>query len=54
VLHRDHLAHPAQPVVERHKHPRAGDTLVTLFKEEPALTSDLLAAEVLPKGRNFH
>ena len=45
----------------RHKHPRSGDALVTLFREEPALARDLgldpglaATAQVMPKGRNFH
>ncbi len=45
-----------RPVIERHRHPRSGDALVTMFKEgqHPA---DLVAAQtakVMPKGRNFH
>ena len=47
-----------RPVVEhRHRHPRAGDSLVTLLKETPALASEFApppAAKVMPKGRNFH
>jgi error-prone DNA polymerase len=44
-----------RPPVERHRHPRAGDSLVTLLKEAPDL-GELAAqtAEVMPKGRNFH
>jgi error-prone DNA polymerase len=52
-----HLDHLKRPVVERHKHPRSGDALVTLFKDEPALANNLglaASAEVMPKGRNFH
>jgi error-prone DNA polymerase len=38
-----------------HRHPRAGDALVTLFRDQPALAGELgLTAEVMPKGRNFH
>ena len=50
-----HVDHLARPVIERHRHPRTGDALVTLFKDDPDLASDLsLATEVMPKGRNFH
>jgi error-prone DNA polymerase len=44
-----------RPVAERHRHPRAGDALVTLLKENRGL-SEFAAqtAEVMPKGRNFH
>ena len=46
-----------RPVISRQRHPRAGDTLVTMLKEKPAL-EDLAAvqhtAKVMPKGRNFH
>ena len=51
-----HIDEVRRPVVERHRHPRTGDALVTLFKEEPALPEDLAArtAKVMPKGRNFH
>jgi error-prone DNA polymerase len=54
----DALAPPDEvrrPVIERHRHPRTGDSLMTLLKEEPGL--DLTAvqtAKVMPKGRNFH
>ncbi len=34
-----------------HRHPRAGDALVTLLKETPDLVE---TAQVMPKGRNFH
>jgi error-prone DNA polymerase len=38
-----------------HRHPRAGDALVTLFRDQPELASELgLTADVMPKGRNFH
>jgi error-prone DNA polymerase len=47
-----------RPVAERHRHPRAGDSLVTMLKEDPALldefTSASQTAKVMPKGRNFH
>jgi error-prone DNA polymerase len=47
-----------RPVPERHRHPRAGDALVTMFKDAPTLLDDLAAAtqtaRVMPKGRNFH
>jgi len=40
----------AAPVIRR-RHPRAGDALVTLFREQPALADP---EEAMPKGRNFH
>jgi hypothetical protein len=44
-----------RPVVERHRHPRAGDALVTLLKENRGLGEFATqTAEVMPKGRNFH
>jgi error-prone DNA polymerase len=47
-----------RPVVERHRHPRCGDALVTLLKDRKALAEepdlDGSAAAVMPKGRNFH
>ena len=44
-----------RPVVERRRHPRAGDALVTSLKAKPPAPSDIAnAAAVLPKGRNFH
>ena len=48
-----------RPVVARHRHPRSGDALVTLFKDErlSGVSSDLDGtpeAAVMPKGRNFH
>ncbi len=47
-----------RPVAERHRHPRAGDSLVTLLKETPALADEFAptaqTAKVMPKGRNFH
>ena len=45
-----------RPVIERHRHPRSGDALVTMLKEGQQ-PSDLVAAQtakVMPKGRNFH
>jgi DNA polymerase III alpha subunit len=49
----DHVRRPVG-----HRHPRAGDSLVTLLKEDPALldefTSASQTAKVMPKGRNFH
>jgi len=45
-----------RPVAERHRHPRAGDSLVTLFRDAPAARDSVAAqtAKVMPKGRNFH
>ena len=47
-----------RPASEKpNRHPRAGDALVTLFKDDPALTDQLgltANAQVMPKGRNFH
>jgi error-prone DNA polymerase len=45
-----------RPVVERHRHPRAGDALVALLKENPGVPAKIAAqtARVMPKGRNFH
>jgi hypothetical protein len=46
-----------RPVIERARHPRAGDALVTLLKDKSALSSSHLREEpvaVMPKGRNFH
>jgi error-prone DNA polymerase len=43
--------------VERPRHPRAGDALVTFFKDKDARIEHLGttdAAAVMPKGRNFH
>ncbi len=55
----DALAHADEgrrPPVERHRHPRAGDALVTLLKEKPPVPDEFIAqtARVMPKGRNFH
>ena len=47
-----------RPVAERHRHPRSGDTLVTLFTDSQPLAGDLglggVPEAVMPKGRNFH
>ncbi|MEA2928928.1 MAG: error-prone polymerase, partial [Hyphomicrobiales bacterium] len=47
-----------RPVPERHRHPRTGDSLVTLFKDAPSLLDEFSSAsqtaKVMPKGRNFH
>ena len=56
----DALAHAdavKRPAGDKPRHPRSGDTLVTLFRDDPALAERLgltAAAEVMPKGRNFH
>ncbi|MGB9368413.1 MAG: error-prone DNA polymerase [Xanthobacteraceae bacterium] len=51
-----HADEARRPSVERHRHPRAGDSLVTALKEKPVLVDELTAAtaRVMPKGRNFH
>ncbi|MEA2880714.1 MAG: error-prone polymerase [Hyphomicrobiales bacterium] len=51
-----HADEARRPPVERHRHPRSGDSLVTLFRELPAGAGDVAArtAKVMPKGRNFH
>jgi len=38
------------------RHPRSGDSLVRLLREEPGLMDELMRANarVMPKGRNFH
>jgi error-prone DNA polymerase len=47
-----------RPTIERHRHPRSGDALVTLFKNRQAMAGDLDLGgrpdTVMPKGRNFH
>jgi error-prone DNA polymerase len=46
-----------RPATEKQRHPRTGDALVTLFKDDPALAGQLgltTNAQVMPKGRNFH
>jgi error-prone DNA polymerase len=36
-------------------HPRRGDALVRLLREQPDVAEELMSAhEVMPKGRNFH
>jgi len=39
---------------ERHRHPRAGDALVTGLKETRRALAGAQVAKVMPKGRNFH
>jgi hypothetical protein len=49
----DAVKHSTSP--DSRRHPRAGDALVTLFRDEPALADQLgFPASVMPKGRNFH
>jgi DNA polymerase III alpha subunit len=47
-----------RPIAIRSRHPRAGDALVTAFREKTALADELGAGgnahDVMPKGRNFH
>ena len=47
-----------RPPIARKRHPRSGDTLVTLFKDAQPGTDELglggLPEAVMPKGRNFH
>ncbi|MCX7311427.1 MAG: error-prone DNA polymerase [Alphaproteobacteria bacterium] len=50
-----------RPVYSRQRHPRSGDTLVTMLKEGRAVedlsavrTDGQTTAQVMPKGRNFH
>ena len=47
-----------RPLISRQRHPRSGDALVTMLKEDkPELEEIALAqhtAQVMPKGRNFH
>ncbi len=47
-----------RPPISRQRHPRAGDALVTMLKEEGPGFEELMlaqnAAQVMPKGRNFH
>jgi error-prone DNA polymerase len=53
----DTLAPPdavRRPVIERHRHPRSGDSLVTLLKEGSVEDLAVQTAKVMPKGRNFH
>jgi error-prone DNA polymerase len=36
-------------------HPRRGDSLVRLLREQPDIAEELLSThQVMPKGRNFH
>jgi error-prone DNA polymerase len=53
-----HVDEARRPPIERHRHPRTGDSLVTLFKDAPGLLDEpasiAQAARVMPKGRNFH
>lgn len=50
-----HADQTRRPIIERHRHPRAGDALVTLLKEEPGHFAPAAEiAQVMPKGRNFH
>jgi error-prone DNA polymerase len=53
---RAHADQARRPIIERHRHPRTGDSLVTGLKEAPTLVDELTAAtaKVMPKGRNFH
>jgi error-prone DNA polymerase len=52
---RAHADQAKRPIIERHRHPREGDSLVTLLKEMPELgEAARQTAEVMPKGRNFH
>jgi error-prone DNA polymerase len=52
----DAVKHPSPPDPrDLNRHPRVGDALVTLFRDEPALAGELgLTTQVMPKGRNFH
>ena len=43
-----------RPVIERHRHPRSGDALVTGLKEAGRSAHAAQIARVMPKGRNFH
>jgi error-prone DNA polymerase len=47
-----------RPLISRQRHPRAGDALVTMLKEDKPELEELAAAQhtaqVMPKGRNFH
>jgi error-prone DNA polymerase len=47
-----------RPPISRQRHPRAGDTLVTMLKEGKPVMEELAVAQdtaqVMPKGRNFH
>jgi hypothetical protein len=52
----DEVRRPPVAPVERHRHPRAGDALVTMLKENPGVPAKIAVqtARVMPKGRNFH
>jgi error-prone DNA polymerase len=47
-----------RPVYSRQRHPRSGDALVTMLKEDKPRLPEIAAAQqtsqVMPKGRNFH
>ena len=48
-----------RPPISRQRHPRSGDALVTMLKEDKPATARSLrppqhTAQVMPKGRNFH
>jgi error-prone DNA polymerase len=51
-----HVDEARRPPIERHRHPRAGDALVTLLKEAPRQPDEVTTqtARVMPRGRNFH
>jgi error-prone DNA polymerase len=51
LRHLSESANTSATQVIRHHHPRVGDALVTMFKEQRALASP---EKVMPKGRNFH
>ncbi len=51
----DEVKHPVRDIIVAH--PRQGDALVRLLRQDPALAAELLepdAHAVMPKGRNFH
>ena len=47
-----------RPLISRQRHPRSGDALVTMLKEDKPALEEIAAAQhtaqVMPKGRNFH
>jgi len=52
---RAHADQAKRPIIERHRHPRAGDSLVTALQERPdPARAAAEVARVMPKGRNFH
>jgi error-prone DNA polymerase len=63
LAHADAVKHPS-PDPHPRRHPRSGDALVTLFRDQPELAGELgfahvpgspqQVASVMPKGRNFH